>query len=330
MKRLIATVLFALALSACGSTFESTAETTAAQACQDVAHARCTRLAACSITSLQIRFGDEASCEAREKLNCANSLAAAGTGSSPTHTEACAQSIPAWDCTSYLNGLSVPAACQQQTGSLEIGATCAFPGQCQSGFCAIKPGAACGTCAAQPQLGSACAELTTCGAGVDCTADTQICVVVALQGQACGKGAPCGTGLSCVGINTSMDTSGTCKAAGEQAGLACDSSQVTGPSCDRNGGVVCNSKAKQCAAVALASGGQPCGNVNAQNAPCSANGLCVGASGATPGTCVAAAADGAACDVKEGPPCQQLARCITTSDAGTSGTCRVPDATACD
>jgi hypothetical protein len=327
MQRLVTAFIFALGLYACGSSFDAANATTATQACQDVAHARCARLAACSSTNLQVRFGDEASCEAREKVNCASSLAAPGNGSSPTHIEACAQTLPTWDCTSYLNGRNVPTACQQQTGALTDGATCAFSGQCQSGFCAVAPGAACGSCAAQPALGASCAMLTTCGPGVDCTVDTQECVVVAAMGEACGKGAPCGTGLSCVGATTTA--SGTCQTSGEQAGLACDSSQVTGPSCDRNSGFVCNSKAKQCAPVVLASGGQPCGDVSMQNSPCAGNGLCVGASGATPGTCVAAAADGAACDLEKGPPCQQLARCIATSDGGTSGTCRVADATAC-
>lgn len=327
MKRLAPAFIFALGIWACGSPFDATKGTTSAQACQDVAHARCTHLAACSSTNLQIRFGDEVSCEAREQINCTSSLAAPGTGSSPTHIEACAQAIPNWDCASYLNGHNVPTACQQQTGSRENGASCAFSGQCQSGFCAVAPSAACGSCAAQPALGASCAELTTCGPGVDCAVDTQVCVVVAAMGEACGKGAPCGAGLSCVGA--SATTQGICQPSGEQAGLACDSSLATGPSCDRNGGFVCNSKAKQCAPVALAADGQPCGSVNAQNNPCAANGLCVGASGATPGTCVAAAADGASCDLEQGPPCQQLARCILTSDGGTSGTCRVADAAAC-
>jgi hypothetical protein len=327
MKRIVTAFLFGLNLWACGSAFDS--GTTTAQACDAIAQARCTRLAACSTANLQIRFGDEASCEAREKLSCTNSLAAPGNGSSPTHIAACAQAIATWDCTNYLNGRNVPTACQQQTGSLATGAACAVAGQCQTGFCAIPPTAACGVCANEPALGASCAELSTCGPSVVCTTDTQTCVVLGAMGEPCGKGAPCGTGLSCVGADATTGAQGTCQPAGEMLGVVCDSAQTLNPNCDRNGGFVCNSKTKQCAALSIASGGEPCGDVGSQNAPCGTSGLCVGASGATPGACVAAAADGAPCDTEKGPPCLQLARCVLSSDAGTSGTCQVPDATLC-
>src|SRR5689334_10538834 len=91
---------------------------TADSACADVAHARCTRLADCSVVAIQIRYGDEATCEAREKLNCTDAAAAPGTGNSPQRTEDCAQAIGGWGCTDFLDGASIPLACIQVTGAV--------------------------------------------------------------------------------------------------------------------------------------------------------------------------------------------------------------------
>jgi hypothetical protein len=89
--------------------------------------------------------------------------------------------------------------------------------------------------------------------------------------------------------------------------------------------------------------GQTCGDVNGGTAKCSTSGTCVipssdagpddaGAdAGAAPsiGTCLAAATTGAACDTALGPPCIPAAKCVTSSDASTAGTCQVPNPTTC-
>jgi hypothetical protein len=301
------------------------------QACTDRATQYCSRLAACSQERVQQLYGDQPTCVSRQTANCTASLGAPSTGSTPETVEACSQAYAAWDCGDFLSGLNTPSACVQKTGSLATGSPCAAPAQCQTGFCAIVPGASCGVCAATPASGASCAQLTTCGQGMDCTSDTQTCVVEGGQGATCGKGAPCAELFSCQGANDSKGVTGTCQSSLTQPGATCDSTQQTTPACDRNALLTCNTQSKTCSTLVLAAGGQPCGtnDVNDQTAVCSANGVCTGASTGTPGTCTAAAADGAECDLTNGPGCMELARCIVTSDGGTAGTCQTLNPSAC-
>jgi hypothetical protein len=335
MTKILAAVSLALSLLGCSSSTASNGADawgggpTADQACADSAHAKCTRLQTCSAADVETRYGDEQTCESREKRSCANALAAPGNGNNPTKTEACSQEYATWSCTDYLDTANVPAACKQASGSVADGAACAFAGQCASGFCAIVPGSACGTCGAPPSPGASCAQLTNCGQGLVCTFDTQVCVVYAASGAPCGKGAPCGAGLSCVGADAATATMGTCQAAVAASGATCDASQKTGPGCDRNLGLQCNSMSKQCATLTFGAGGQPCDDVNNQFTPCSASGQCSTTMGGMAGTCTAAAADGAACDVMAGPPCLNPARCVVGSGGGTAGTCQLQSSTAC-
>ncbi|HEY6458688.1 MAG TPA: hypothetical protein VIY73_01015 [Polyangiaceae bacterium] len=310
---------------------------TVAQACGDRATQYCSRLAACSAERLQVTYGDEPTCVTRQTANCTASQGAPSTGASPQTAEACAQAYPSWDCNDFLSNLNVPAACKQQTGSLAGGATCSVPAQCQSGFCAITPGASCGTCAAAPASGASCAQLTTCGQGLDCTADTQTCIAEGGQGASCGKGAPCSALFTCVGADNAKGVTGTCQSSLTTAGATCDPSQQSTPGCDRNSVLTCNTQSKVCSTLVVATGGQPCGtnDVDDQTVVCGTNGVCTGSTAGTsttpgtPGTCTAAAAEGAACDLANGPGCLQLARCVVTSDAGTAGTCQMVDPTRC-
>jgi hypothetical protein len=303
---------------------------TEAQACADNAHQRCTRLQTCSATDVQIRYGSESACETGETASCLSTFTAPSNGKTAAHVEACAQAYPGWSCTDYLNDENIPPDCQQQTGPFANGTACVVSGQCQTGFCALAPGAACGTCTALPAAGDSCAALTTCGAGLTCTSDTMTCVVLAAQGAACGKGAPCGAGLSCVGADAATSTKGTCQSAVETSGAACDPTLKTGPGCDRNAGLVCNGTSKTCQAVVVAAAGQPCGDVSNQTAYCSTEGACKGASGSTPGVCTAAAAEGAACDTGSGTDCITPGRCVgANGDAGITGTCEYAGAGTC-
>jgi hypothetical protein len=330
MKSLAALALSAaVAAFACsGSSSNVGAGPTADQACGDSAHANCSHLQTCAPALVQIRYGDEGSCEARLKANCLNALAAPSQGNNPSKTEGCAQAYPSWACPDYVDNVNVPDACKQATGALAAGASCAFSGQCSTGFCAIAPGAACGMCAAQPSAGASCAQLTACGQGLVCTNDTQTCVVLGAAGAACGKGAPCGTGLSCVGADAATGAMGTCQPAVAMAGAACDPTLKMGAGCDRNAGLACNTTSKQCAALVVASGGQPCDFVNGQGTPCGASGTCSTSAAGMMGTCTAAAADGAACDVMNGPPCLNPARCVVAG-GGTGGTCELSNASTC-
>jgi hypothetical protein len=299
-----------LLVAACSSSGDGSDAGSVAQACSDRATQYCSRLAACSPERVQIDYGDQPTCVTRMTDNCTSSLALPGTGNSAAIADACSLAYSTWACEDFLDGTNVPQACQQVTGSVQTGSPCAAPGQCTTGFCAIVPGALCGVCATAPVAGDSCAELTSCGQGLDCTTDTHTCAAVGVAGASCGKGAPCGALFTCIGY---------------------DAATKTGPGCDHNTLLTCNTQTKQCATMTIAAGGQPCGTdvVADQTVLCGTHGTCTGASATAAGTCTAAAADGAACDLDNGPPCLLDARCVVTSDASTAGTCQPLNPTAC-
>jgi hypothetical protein len=332
--------LFALACaaSACGGNQFTLAGTedaggdggtlTADQACGDNASARCQKIATCSSELMTTTYGDEGTCAAQLKLNCLNGMSAPSAGGTPQTTEACAQAFATWSCDDYLND-NPPAACVQVKGTAATGQPCGFAGQCQTGFCAIVPGNACGTCAPVPQAGASCASLTTCGQLSACqTTTTEQCATFAPAGASCGRGLPCGAGLYCVG--STATTTGSCEPAVEQVGASCDPLGKAGPGCDRLAGLTCNSVSRECATIVYAATGQACGTVNDQTALCASAGTCAPAAGmdASAGeTCSPTATNGAACDLVLGPFCRDPMRCIVSGEGGTQGTCQLQSAT---
>jgi hypothetical protein len=303
-----------------------------AQSCTDRATQDCARLMTCSPERIQVDYGDQPTCVTRLTDNCTNSVASPGTGNTAASIEACAQAYATWDCSDFLDAKNVPSACVQVTGSVATGAPCVAPGQCTTGFCAIAPGTSCGVCAAAPAAGDSCAALTACAQGMVCTTDTFTCVVLGGMGATCGTGAPCGALYSCVGANDTKNITGTCQLSVTTSGMACDPTTQTGPGCDHNSLLACNTQTKECATLTVAAAGQPCGtnDVDDQTALCAARGLCTGSSTGVPGTCTAAVADEAACSTATGSaPCLEEARCILASDAGTTGTCKQLDPTGC-
>jgi len=311
---------------------EAGAAPNADQACGDNAKARCTRIQQCSQALMATTYVDEGTCETRFKLSCLNSLAVAGTGNNPQATEACAAAYPTESCDDFLDD-NPPAACLQVKGPRANGGTCGFPGQCQTGFCAIVPGSECGACAPVPQAGDSCTQLTTCGQLLSCWSESSLCTGFASQGGVCNKDQPCGAGLYCVGSTSTIN--GTCEPSVETLNAPCDSTAKTGPGCDRNELLTCSGVTDQCATVSFAGAGQPCGTVNEQLVLCAAAGTCTattadaGVTTAATETCVAAAADGAQCDLVQGPFCITPARCISTIAGGSVGTCQFPDPTKC-
>jgi hypothetical protein len=299
--------------------------TSAAKACADVSKARCQRNDACTNSvANKVKFGDEATCETRDTSSCTIALSAAGTGTTPDFLVACAAAVTAQSCADYLTGKTI-TACQTPAGKGALGSACAYPAQCDSTYCAVPKGAACGTCAAVPKAGDSCAAEDGCGPGFDCTKDTSICVVPAAQGGACGKGNPCAAGLSCVGATRLKQ--GSCMPAG-QASAVCDPTEQTAPACDRSLGLYCDGATMKCAAAALVGPGDPCGIVPPGFAVCLGGASCEIPAGKTSGNCAAIIADGAPCDTAKGPGCLAPARCIVTGGA-TVGTCKTTDPTAC-
>ena len=295
-----------------------------AQSCSDRATQDCARLMTCSPERIQVDYGDQPTCVTRLTDNCNDSAAAPGTGNTAATIEACSLAYATWDCGDFLDAKNIPAACVQVTGSAATGSPCVAAGQCTTGYCAIVPGASCGACATAPAAGDSCAALTTCAQGMVCTTDTDACVVLGGTGATCGTGAPCGALYTCVGADDAKNITGTCQLSVTTSGAACDPTTQTGPGCDHNSLLACNTQTKQCATLTVAAAGLPCGtnDVDDQTAICSTRGICTGASTGVPGTCTASVADGAACSLATGSAsCLEDARCILTSDAAATGTC---------
>ncbi len=301
--------LTAAVIAACGS---SSASSNDMAACTDIANARCSRIASCSSTALTYWFPDMGTCQSVFVASCMGALAAPSTGATSAWVETCSQTIAnasAWSCDDFLFNQNIPTACVVPAGTLASGAACAFDTQCQSSFCAIVPGAACGTCAAATQPGDSCAELTACATpqtgSEACEPSNKQCVAFASLGQACGASQPCAAGLSCTGAGMCAPALATVKA----------DCPTSGPGCDFFQDLTCNSQSG-CEPVPFVAAAQPCGYIQYENVSCEGGAQCIG------GVCVAAAAVGQPCHLGSGPVCIAPSRCIL-------GTCQIDDATKC-
>ena len=311
-------------ITAVNNALGSCAAVSADQACTDLAVANCAKLDQCVLNGSNSRYGGGSTCQARQKQACLLRLSAAATGNNPTDVEECVSQVPTGRCDDFDLG-NIPE-CEARVGSGVNGAPCAFPGQCASSNCTLAVGTTCGTCAGASHDGDSCAT-TSCSHGFACVKATQLCQAIGSAGAVCDADHPCGAGLSCVTPATA--STGTCMAAGTSSGAACDPTHVTNPGCAGNAGLYCNGATKTCAQITYVTAGAPCGSVDQAVADCTDASTCFGAQGSTPGTCLADAADGLSCDTQSGPACVPPAVCVTGASTSTSGTCRLPDPTAC-
>jgi hypothetical protein len=326
-------LLLVLALAACGSSSKTSpdgapavdAAPTPDMACATSSMERSQKLLSCSATDLQRRFGDLATCVARDTLACTEALAAPMTGNTPSDVLTCATAIDAETCADFFTKVP-PSACTTQTGP-ETGA-CSFPAQCTSGFCAIPSGSLCGTCAPQPAAGDSCATIG-CGQDLVCVPSSMQCQVPVAAAGTCSRDLPCADGLTCVGSTVNPPVTGTCTAEATTVGATCDPKHKTGVDCSADGGLTCDATTNQCVTEPLAAAGMPCGLMAGITTRCTAAATCVIPTGQTMGTCVAPAADNAACDTAAGPTCLTPARCIPTTAGGTAGTCKLPGSMTC-
>lgn len=318
----LASLVLVIALASCGSSPPGDE-----QACAAVAAARCQRLAACSTADFAKRWSDEATCEARGQLACTAALAAPDTGATVASTDACAAALPAESCAALLGNDPVEA-CLPQTGARADGAACEHSAQCASRFCAIARDARCGTCAPEPVAGSSCAD-AGCGPGLVCVASTMTCQVLVAVNGACSSDLPCANGLACVGASRATGVTGTCQPEVALAGGACDPTRATGPDCSADAGLTCDTTTQQCVAQPIVAAGMTCGNVGGVQTRCAAGATCVKPPMSASGTCIAPAADGAACDTTNGPGCLSPAVCVVSSPGGTAGTCELPGDPSC-
>ena len=325
----------ATSTGATGATSSGTSSTTggaggssaANQACADVEKARCERGDSCfDGLFTKVKFGDEATCEARGELACLANLAAPHTGATPAGTEACAAAIPAETCVDAEQG-NTPAACEPAMGTGANGTACGANAQCQSTYCAVPTASNCGYCAPEPKAGDLCATTAECGHGnLVCVKATAQCVVPVPVGGMCNKDNPCIAGATCFG--DTMVVKGSCVADATAAGSKCDPAKK-GPDCDHSYGLYCDALSLTCVAATYVAAGGMCGLVDNGIVGCLAGGQCVIPAGAKEGVCVAPAKDGAACDSDIGPPCLGPAKCIPAADGGTAGVCTLPDPSTC-
>jgi hypothetical protein len=290
-------------------------------ACADYADARCSQLQNCSATAMEIRYGDEATCRTLFSTFCENSILAPNSGWTPAGAEACAQVVGTqWSCSDYIFNQNPPAACQRPTGVILDGQDCAVASQCQSGYCSVKPGMACGSCGPYPSAGDDCTDSTECGPSLAC-AQGMVCADYAGLGSSCGPLQPCNAGLGCVGATATQ--SGSCELAVTASGTPCTYPE---PGCDLYGsGLTCNAQTQTCETALIAADGRACGIVANGEDFCASSGTCVA------GACIAGVGVGVACDLVNGPPCigPGFLRCVVTSEGGTSGICQYPSAANC-
>ena len=305
-----------LAAAGCGGSSIS-----ADKGCTDEVNARCALYMSCSNgTLLTTRYGDLATCQAREKAACLNRLLVMGTTATPAFEEACAAALPAESCVEFLD--DQPAvACIAPLGAQTDGAVCVVNAQCASGYCNLGTHTVCGTCGAPANAGDSCAA-ATCARGLICFGATPICVAPGAMSAACDAKDPCQADLVCVGASAKMMKMGTCQTAVAVAGMPCDPLSQTSPACARGRGLTCDPTSKTCVAINYAAAGAACGVVNGLFIGCGAGGGCYPIGGMSQ-TCAASAADGAACDTVAGPGCLAPAKCVTTGSA-TAGTCQLP------
>ncbi|HEY3358377.1 MAG TPA: hypothetical protein VGQ83_34330 [Polyangia bacterium] len=316
----------------------------ATAACTSRATASCALRDSCSSGhGVAARYGDPASCVSREAQACESNLRAPGTHVTPATVAACATGLPGQACADFWNNVPIPA-CLPPAGARANGQPCGAPGQCQSTYCALPKGAACGLCADLPAAGAPCVNTGETVRGFTCARTTGTWAPLGASGSACNDDSPCGAGFACVGAAGSATT---CEAQPTATGAACDARRTSAADCDRTLGVFCTGHTGGvCAPITYVGGGAACGRLDQGDggaggadggagaftvAACTAGALCVLEAGVLRGACVAPAAEGAACDTDLGPPCLAPARCVgSVSDGGTTtGTCQLIDPASC-
>ncbi|HEY3804268.1 MAG TPA: hypothetical protein VGL61_16740 [Kofleriaceae bacterium] len=288
-------------------------------ACLALATARCTQLMTCSPSDLQRQFGTVPVCLTRETLACTDALGAADTGATAGGMIACGSAVAAEACGDFLAG-SALAACVALGSN---NGTCSFSSQCETGFCGVGAYALCGTCQAEPVVGTSCAT-DGCGQTLVCDNSNHLCEAPAAQGKTCNNATPCQHGLICVGA-----TSGTCQPQVTTLNGACDPTHKTKANCNADDGLTCDEGNDKCVAQPLVAVGSACGIVNNVDNACTGGATCLIPNGQTKGTCQAPAADGSACNINTGPDCFTPARCVPNPPTGSAGTCQLPGTTSC-
>ena len=289
----------------------------AEQACVAFATQYCGRLDACAPTLVKIYYKDAQDCIERLAGPCVKALAIPDTSKSPEWTAACASAMEATSCEDLLVR-RIPAACVPAGGPRAVGAVCGEDGQCDTSYCQYHYNVGCGTCRARAGEGQDCASDDDCALGLGCAKSLK-CAAFGEVDEPCDSTLPCRPGLSCVGASASVK--GSCRMPAGP-GAPCDAAEQTLPNCDLLHGYFCNIISHLCQELTFAEGGDPCGVVGSGYAICTASSVCKLTSQYS-GNCMAAAADGEACNVTNGPACKPLAQCL-------NGVCMDPEPKLCN
>jgi hypothetical protein len=295
-------LVLAILASGCGS------DVSPDKACADAAAALCNKLETCAAPLITQQFGDVMTCITRSTITCPATFTAPSTGATPSHLEDCSKSADMVTC-AQLFTRDTPAACVPQAGKLPDGSACGDDSQCSNAYCKKPAGQVCGVCSKRAAAGAACALDADCDYKLACA--NQVCVAYGAAGATCDAGHPCGLPNVC--------KNGVCAAPGE-AGATCTPS-ADGGDCDKTAGLFCHPTMRTCVTVMFVGAGQACGFVNGNIVACSGSGHCKVAGGLM-GTCLAPAADGAACDTTNGPDCMPPAQCV-------SSVCKLPNPASC-
>lgn len=294
-------------------------------ACTAFATARCQKLDACTNdTGVDIRFGSAPVCVARYKITCIKGLQADGTGNTIAKTDACAAALPGASCDAFFDGPPV-AECAVPMGTRPTGAGCITSAQCATAYCAQPSDLLCGACAPAPQAGDSCAATGDCG-NLACAKNAEICVSYGTAGVSCDKDHPCHASFTCVGSGGGV--MGKCQVSKTQVGDACEDAATLATDCNHDLGLRCDDATSKCVVYQYAAPGGFCGKINNGKTLCTGGSECVIPNGMVAGTCVPAAADGAACNTKSGPPCLRPAKCVT-GGSGSAGVCKIQDGANC-
>lgn len=292
-----------LCLAACGD------DVTADQGCASLAQGFCSKIDQCYHPLIATQYGDIATCQARQKLNCLNGLKAPGNTATPAKAQSCGQAASSISCSDVF-AHNTPAACKTDPGKLVDGTACGQDGQCQSTYCKkANTSDACGTCGQRSAAGGACTKNEDCDFNLACGSGT--CTAWIAAGGTCDNAHPCLAPLICNG--------GTC-AMPAGAGQNC-TRMLNRDTCDATQGLFCNGTTSGvCQMYQYANAGMACGiSTNPINfTACTASSNC---SATTNGTCVAPGADGAACG-SGNVGCTPPANCINS-------VCTIPDYTSC-
>lgn len=251
----------------------------------------------------ELRTRRIAACKARSGV--------AGAAVTPEAVKACAAAREAEGCEGQPD--APPKACELPPGTLEEGAACTLDHQCASATCKRpivgEPGAAslarCGTCAARVPLGRPCLSSDLCAVGSVCSNGDCTEIVPAGEGGSCAVPAtPCAPGLRCTADKTCVPygaDGAPCAAENDclpsltcyrgVCGLAMQEGEPCGDVGQCAAGLGCNPETRTCAPVVLAGTDEACDGL----VILCAVGDCEVPRRQRMGTCVAPAADGAAC-----------------------------------